>query len=127
MATFTYPDDQRTLVDLLGLDRDELRNDSVLQYLMEEAERVDTDFPEVDSVTLIKAAMADAQTARTAKRADIQGTSSLSVAGEYSVSHTNTAGVAYGARYDEAIGKIKRYLDPYNQLGGQQYTRVVAS
>ena len=127
MATFTYPDDQRTLVDLLGLDRDELRNDSVLQYLMEEAERVDTDFPEVDSVTLIKAAMVDAQTARTAKRADIQGTSSLSVAGEYSVSYTNTAGVTYGARYDEAIGKIKRYLDPYNQLGGQQYTRVVAS
>lgn len=127
MATFTYPSDQRTLVDLLGLSRDQLRNDSTLQYLMEECERVDQEFPEVDSVTLIKAAMADALDARTKKQADIQGTSSLSVSGEYSVSYTNTAGATYSVRFDEAIGRIKRYLDPYCQLGGSQYTRVVVS
>ena len=127
MATFTYPTDQRRLVSLLGLDRDELRTDSTLNYLMEEAERVDVDFPEVDSVTLILAAMTDAETARTARQAETQGISSMSVSGEYSVSYSNPAYLSSENRYAEAIGKIKRYLDPYGQLGPTQKTRVIAS
>ena len=127
MATFTYPTDQRRLVDLLGLDRDELRTDSTLNYLMEEAERVDVDFPEVDSVTLILAAMTDAETARTARQAETQGVSSMSVSGEYSVSYSNPAYLSSENRYAEAIGQIKRYLDPYGQLGPTQKTRVIAS
>ena len=127
MATFTYPTDQRRLVDLLGLDRDELRTDSTLNYLMEEAERVDVDFPEVDSVTLILAAMTDAETARTARQSETQGISSMSVSGEYSVSYSNPAYLSSENRYAEAIGQIKRYLDPYGQLGPTQKTRVIAS
>ena len=126
MATFTFPTDQTRLVLILGLDRDQLKTDSTLNYLMDEAERQDTAWG-IDTVTLILAAMTAIEGFRTSLGALTREVSDITVVGEYSAKYTSTNADNYERLIAEQLAIIARFLDPDQQFLGVGSARVYAS
>lgn len=126
MALFTFPTDQTRLVIILGLDRDQLKTDSTLNYLMDEAERQDAAFG-IDTVSLILAAMTAVEGHRTSLGAVTREVSDVTVVGEYSATYTSTNANNYERLIAEQLAIINRFLDPFNQMLGVGSARVYAS
>ena len=126
MALFTFPTDQTRLVIILGLDRDQLKTDSTLNYLMDEAERQDAAFG-IDTVSLILAAMTAVEGHRTSLGAVTREVSDVTVVGEYSATYTSTNANNYERLIAEQLAIIARFLDPFSQFLGVGSARVYAS
>ena len=126
MALFTFPTDQTRLVIILGLDRDQLKTDSTLNYLMDEAERQDAAFG-IDTVSLILAAMTAVEGFRTSLGTLTREVSDVTVVGEYSATYTSTNANNYERLIAEQLAIINRFLDPFNQMLGVGSARVYAS
>lgn len=126
MAVFTFPTDQTRLVLILGLDREQLKSDSTLNYLMDEAERQDAAFG-IDTVSLILAAMTAVEGHRTSLGAVTREVSDVTVVGEYSATYTSTNANNYERLIAEQLAIIARFLDPFSQFLGVCSARVYAS
>lgn len=124
---YSLPTDQNRLIKILKLDRYQYSPNSLLNELMEEQEDYDTD-EGVNTVALTLADMTEYETLSTAYKTSqaIQGQRSVSVAGEYSVSYSNTLQDTYYGRLQEIAARIRKYLDPDGNLSslGMARTRV---
>jgi hypothetical protein len=114
---YTFPSDQQRLARILKLDRYQFASSSLLYTLMQSQQDYDTQWG-VDTVAMTRTDMAEYETLATEylSAQGQQGKSSVSVAGEYSVSYTNTVQSTYAPRLSEISARIRKYVDPHNYL-----------
>ena len=125
MATaYTFPTDQNRLAAILRLGRNQYSDSSLLNELMVDQMRWDTD-EGTDTVALVLADMTEYETLSAAYLTSQgqQGKSSVSIAGEYSVSYTNTVQSTYSGQLGELKARIRKFLDPENNLGNLRGAR----
>ena len=131
IMSFTFPDDQTRLQQVFGLTRDQLRSDSLLRYLMDEAEQFDADqnASTVDTILTLLDSLDNATTGllvqETAKTGNYR---SLSVSGEYSI--TNAPGgeaLKISTKIEVAKSEILKLLDPDGKLFDDRYQCKVDS
>ena len=117
-TAYTFPTDQTRLAKILRLGRYQFSPDSLLNELMDEQMRWDTD-EGTDTVALVLADMTEYETLSAAylTAQGQQGKNSVSISGEYSVSYANTTQSTYSGRLGEIKARIRKYLDPENTLG----------
>jgi hypothetical protein len=124
---YTFPRDQQRLAQILKLDRLQLAPGSLLYSLMQSQQDYDLQWGlDTVAMTLAEIAQYEALSAEYQDSQGQQGNSSIHVAGEYSISYTNTVQSTYTPRLAEITSRIRKYLDPNGCLKnlGQPRPRV---